>query len=371
MGTGTIPGQWVRSRDGERGGSCHSLGHSWHSHAGQDPRTQGGSAGSSQDSGRAAGPGAASLHPLLPLHCVDTAPGPPRGSPCPPCSPPGRTFVPDQVMSQHDEQAEQQEDDDSHHAADHRVVRAGGRGHRAGVCPGRGGEKREGAETLQSGGQRLLLPPGLHPGPAAPSCSGSWQREWGRQRGKRRRNPILHSGILTPKREDEQAWVEGDTQAGTPRGDGTPRTAGAQSWSQVQDPCWDPASALGHSDKSSSRCAPSAQGGDRATSGQDKAGDTQGRQQDRGTTRDTDTQDKGQLRELLPRPAGNSRGLLLGNAKIHARRGSGAGLGTRQGCPQARPGPLSSCGAPRAGLGSSGSAKRQKRSLRYLGWELE
>lgn len=87
MGTGTIPGQWVRSRDGERGGSCHSLGHSWHSHAGQDPRTQGGSAGSSQDLGRAAGPGAASLHPPLPFHCGDTAPGPPRGSPCPPAAP--------------------------------------------------------------------------------------------------------------------------------------------------------------------------------------------------------------------------------------------------------------------------------------------
>lgn len=53
--------------------------------------------------------------------------------------------------------------------------------------------------------------------------------------------------------------MEGDTQAGTPRGDGTPRTAGAQSWSQVQDLCWDPASALGHSDKS--HCAPSARGG--------------------------------------------------------------------------------------------------------------
>lgn len=79
-------------------------------------------------------------------------------------------------------------------------------------------------------------------------------------------------------------------------------------------------SALGHSDKSSSHCAPSAQGGDRATSGKDEVGDTQGRQQDRGTTRDTDTQDKGQLRELLPQPAGNSPRLNLEKAKIHTHQ---------------------------------------------------
>lgn len=74
-------------------------------------------------------------------------------------------------------------------------------------------------------------------------------------------------------------------------------------------------------------------------------GETQGRQQDRGTTRDTDTQDKGQLGELLPQPT------LPENTKIHTHQGTGAGLGTWQGCPQARPGPPSSCGASWARLG--------------------
>lgn len=46
------------------------------------------------------------------------------------------TFVPDQVMSQHDEEAEQEEDDDGHHAADDCVVRAGGRRHRTGILDG-------------------------------------------------------------------------------------------------------------------------------------------------------------------------------------------------------------------------------------------
>lgn len=156
----------------------------WCCHRHDTPRPKGSSAGSSQEPGRAAGAGAASLH---------TAPRAP-------CSPPGRTFVPDQVMSQHDEEAEQQEDNDSHHPADHRVVGAGGRGHRAGVCPGRGREKREGAETLQEGKGCCCSPPG------APSCAGSSILLWilGARTGRQRGNAMLPSGVLAPKREDEQ-----------------------------------------------------------------------------------------------------------------------------------------------------------------------
>lgn len=182
MGTGTIPGQWVRSRDGEPGWDLPPPDAAqpraftetfltfpcWRYH-GKDPQTQEGSAGCSQDSGRAAGPGVAPLHPQLPLCSGDTALRPLR-APRAPCSPQGHTFVPDQVMSQHDEEAEQQEDDDSHHPANHRVVGAGGRGHRAGVCPGREREKTEGAEILQGSRGCCCSPQGLHPVPAAPSC---------------------------------------------------------------------------------------------------------------------------------------------------------------------------------------------------------
>lgn len=85
--------------------------------------------------------GAASLHPCPAL---GTEPGSPR----PRRAPRARTFVPDQVVTQDDEEAEQEEDDNGHHPTDHRVVRAGGRGHRAGVCPdGKGRENRE-EETL-------------------------------------------------------------------------------------------------------------------------------------------------------------------------------------------------------------------------------
>lgn len=94
-----------------------------------------------------------------------------------------RTFVPDQVVSQNDEEAEQEEDDDGHHSADDRVVRAGGRRHRAGVCPGgREGESRErkkGDAAVPAVRQRLRLAPRIArgcrragPHPARPRCCG-------------------------------------------------------------------------------------------------------------------------------------------------------------------------------------------------------
>lgn len=182
------PGRWVPSHEREVekwGGSClhlvlpgckDSLGHL---HAGvgasggtgSSPQSQEGSAGCAgflRTWGRSAEWGAASLHPgpTLPARFGDAALLPDahrRGStPCadaargsrlraPPCTAPlPRTFVSDQVVSQHDEKTEQEEDNDGHHPADHRVVGAGGRGHWAGVCPdGKGRENRE-KETLRA-----------------------------------------------------------------------------------------------------------------------------------------------------------------------------------------------------------------------------
>lgn len=140
--------------------------------------------------GRSAGWGAASLHPCptLPAGFGDAAPlpGTHRGgsTPCaagsatapgvsaprppPHAAPPSRTFVSDQVVSQDDEKTEEEEDDDGNHPADHRVVRAGGRGHGAGICPdGKGREKRE--ETLQTrpccAAEAAARPTGRHGGP--------------------------------------------------------------------------------------------------------------------------------------------------------------------------------------------------------------
>lgn len=135
--------------------SKDSLGHL---HAGvgastgmaSSPQTQEGSIGCTGflwTRGRSAGWGAASLHPCptLPTRFGDVAllPETHRGvsTPCTACSdvaqgswlralpcaaPPPRTFVSDQVVSQHDEKTEQEEDNDGNHPADHRMVRAGG-----------------------------------------------------------------------------------------------------------------------------------------------------------------------------------------------------------------------------------------------------
>lgn len=123
-----------------------------------------------------------------------------------------RTFVPDQVVSQNDEEAEQEEDDDGHHSADDRMVRAGGRRHRAGVCPGgREGESRE-RERERGGGaavpavrHRLRLAPriargsgqaGLHP--ARPRCCGGKEGAGAEPGGKQRpRVPGSPGGVST------------------------------------------------------------------------------------------------------------------------------------------------------------------------------
>jgi len=173
--------------------------------------------------------------------------------------------------------------------------------------------------------------------------------------------------------------------------------------------CWDPVLALVHRDKSSflsTPVVPHQLRGERATetfrggARTGWGGKEQGREQDGGMTSHMDTRHKLQLTGSccysLPERAGRTitqpRPWGLGSFLSHtaapkhgdggcrvytcqqaAARGLEPSWAPRmwQGCPSPRAGPPSSCRASPTVLGSSGSIKREKRSLRYLGWELE
>lgn len=182
---------------------------------------------------------------------------------------------------------------------------------------------------------------------------------------------------MAPKREDEQAWLEGDMQAGTatgctPRGDGILRTAGPQSWSQVRHILsWICAGILCQPWGTVTNPPPTVPHQLRVGTGphleRTRWGIHRGGSRTEGQHVTRTHRTRGSSGSCCHNPPGTAQGSTWKRPKSTHTKGTGAGLGTWQGCSQARAGPLSSCGASPAGLGSSGSAKRQKRSLRYLG----
>lgn len=91
---------------------------------------------------------------------------------------------------------------------------------------------------------------------------------------------------------------------------------------------------------------------------------TPDRQTDRGKRLWVGGDVRGMLRGASPRWNG-----MGGDATMGLEPGRAPGMW--HGCPWPRGEPPSSCGASPAGSGSSGSVKREKWSLRYLGRELE